>query len=224
MSLTLAILVSGRGSNMTAILQAIAERRLDAEVKIVFSNNADAPALATARGYSIATASIPHKGLPREAHEEKLLEVLRPLEVDFVVLAGYMRILSPRFLREFKHEQGYFRVINIHPSLLPAFPGAHGYEEAFEYGVRVSGITVHLVDERVDHGPILAQMAFGRLSDDTLESFKSRGLKLEHKLFPEVLQNIARNGVQYFQRTTSVVAHDSPVASDLATASKGVTA
>lgn len=203
MPLKLAILVSGRGSNMTAILEAIRDGKLDAEVALVLSNNADAPALDTARGYGVPVAAISHKGLSRIAHEQKLLEVLRPLNVQFVVLAGYMRILSPEFLREFKHPDGYFRVINIHPSLLPAFPGAHGYEEAFNYGVRVSGITIHLVDEHVDHGPILAQMAFGRLADDTLDSFKARGLKLEHKLFPEVLQNIARNGVQFFSRTVT---------------------
>lgn len=218
MSLKLAILVSGRGSNMTAILQAIAEQRLDAEVSLVFSNNSDAPALDTARGYATPVASVPHRGLTREAHEEKILELLRPLGVDFVVLAGYMRILSSHFLREFKHPDGYYRVINIHPSLLPAFPGAHGYEEAFNYGVRVSGITIHLVDERVDHGPILAQMAFGRLPDDTLESFKSRGLKLEHKLFPEVLQNISRNGVHFFERINPGNEQNS---TGLATAGKG---
>jgi formyltetrahydrofolate-dependent phosphoribosylglycinamide formyltransferase len=200
MSLKLAILVSGRGSNMTAILQAIAEGRLDAEVKLVFSNNADAVALETAANYGVSTAAVSNKGLNRLDHEERLLSLLLPLGVDFIVLAGYMRILSPHFLSHFRHPDGYFKVINIHPSLLPAFPGAHGYDDAFNYGVRVSGITVHLVDERVDHGPILAQMAFGRLADDSLESFKARGLKLEHKLFPEVLQNIARYGVQFFNR------------------------
>jgi formyltetrahydrofolate-dependent phosphoribosylglycinamide formyltransferase len=204
MSLKLAILVSGRGSNMTAILQAVAERRLDAEIKLVFSNNSDAPALETAASYGVPTAAINHKGMSRLEHEERLLSLLDPLDVDFIVLAGYMRILTPHFLLKFRHPDGYYRVINIHPSLLPAFPGAHGYDDAFNYGVRVSGITVHLVDERVDHGPILAQMAFGRLADDTLESFKSRGLKLEHKLLPEVLQNIARCGVQFFHRTDAV--------------------
>lgn len=206
MSLKLAILVSGRGSNMTAILQAIQARQLDAEVCLVFSNNPDAPALETATQFGVKTASISHKGLGRIEHEQKVLELLRPLSVDFLVLAGYMRIVSASFLREFSSDDGtYYRVINIHPSLLPAFPGAHGYEDAFEYGVKLSGITVHLVDERVDHGPILAQRSFERLADDTVETFKARGLKLEHQLLPEVLQSIATNGVQFFARQTAAI-------------------
>ncbi|HEY9791086.1 MAG TPA: formyltransferase family protein, partial [Candidatus Obscuribacterales bacterium] len=111
-------------------------------------------------------------------------------------LAGYMRVLTPAFLQQFRHADGYFNVINIHPSLLPAFPGAHGYEDAFNYGVKISGVTIHLVDEHVDHGPILAQAAFERYDDDTLETFKARGLELEHKLYPAVLQEIARNGIK----------------------------
>lgn len=206
MSLRLAILVSGRGSNMTAILQAIADRRLDAQVCMVFSNNPDALALETARTFGVETATISHKGLSRAAHEQKVLEVLKPLNVDFVVLAGYMRIVSADFLRNFASADGtFFRVINIHPSLLPAFPGAHGYEDAFAYGAKVSGITVHLVDEHVDHGPILAQMSFARYADDTIDSFKSRGLQLEHKLLPEVLQEIAVNGVHFYSRQTGQV-------------------
>ena len=200
MSINLAILVSGRGSNMTAILEAISQRRLDANVAMVFANNEEAPALESAASFSVPTAAISLIGMSREANEEKLLELLAPLAIDYVVLAGYRRVLSRRFLREFHHEHGYYRVINIHPSLLPAFPGANGYEDAFNYGVKISGVTVHLVDEQVDHGPILAQMAFGRLPDDSLETFKTRGLQIEHKLYPAVLQNIASNGVTYFAR------------------------
>lgn len=206
MSLRLAILVSGRGSNMTAILQAIADRRLDAQVCMVFSNNPDAQALETARSFNVPTATVSHKGLSRSAHEQKVLEILAPLNVDFLVLAGYMRIVSADFLHNFKSADGsYFRVINIHPSLLPAFPGAHGYEDAFAYGAKIAGITVHLVDERVDHGPILAQTSFARYADDTIDSFKSRGLQLEHKLLPEVLQEIAINGVHFYSRQTEPV-------------------
>jgi formyltetrahydrofolate-dependent phosphoribosylglycinamide formyltransferase len=195
MSLKIAILVSGRGSNMTAILDAIDAGELDAKVALVFSNNTDAPALATAAARGIPTASLSHRGIPREHHEQQVLKILSEYDFDFIVLAGYMRVLSPNFLRSFKDERGFFKVINIHPSLLPAFPGTHGYEEAFEYGVRLSGITVHLVDEQVDHGPILAQESFPRLPEDDLEAFKSRGLALEHKLFPKVLQDIASHGI-----------------------------
>lgn len=197
MSLRIAILVSGRGSNMTAILDAIDAGQLDAEVALVFSNNADAPALITATKRGIPTSVISHRGIPREHHEQQVLKLLKDSgKIDFVVLAGYMRILSENFLRGFKDENlGVYRVINIHPSLLPSFPGTHGYEEAFEYGVRMAGITVHLVDEKVDHGPILAQECFPRLPEDDLESFKARGLALEHKLFPRVLQDISKNGI-----------------------------
>lgn len=196
MSLKLAILVSGRGSNMNAVLDAIESGKLDAEVKLVFSNNPDAQALITARKRGIETATLSHRGIPREHHEQQVLQILDRYEIDFLLLAGYMRVLSENFLRAFKHEGGYYRIINIHPSLLPAFPGAHAYEEAFDYGVRLSGITVHLVDEKVDHGPILAQECFERLPEDNLESFKARGLSLEHKLLPEVLQRIAKHGVE----------------------------
>jgi len=195
MSLKIAILVSGRGSNMTAILDAIDVGTLDAKVALVFSNNIDAAALATAAARGIPTASLSHRGIPREHHEQQVLKILSEHEFDFIVLAGYMRVLSANFLRAFKDERGFFKVINIHPSLLPAFPGTHGYEEAFDYGVRLSGITVHLVDEQVDHGPILAQESFPRLPEDNLEAFKSRGLALEHKLFPKVLQDISSNGI-----------------------------
>lgn len=198
MSLKIAILVSGRGSNMSSILDAIDAGHLDAEVRLVFSNNPDAPALNIAKKRGVETAAISHRGIPREHHEQQVLRRIKECgDIDFVVLAGYMRILSENFLRAFKDEKlGVFRVINIHPSLLPAFPGAHAYDEAFAYGVRLSGITVHLVDEKVDHGPILAQECFERLPGDDLESFKARGLAVEHKLFPRVLQEISKNGIQ----------------------------
>ncbi len=198
MPLRLAILVSGRGSNMNAILDAIEQGKLDAEVAVVFSNNADALALRNAEKRGIKTASLSHKGIPREHHERQVLQILQECgHIDYVILAGYMRILSWNFLHAFKDDsKDIYKVINIHPSLLPAFPGAHGYEDAFDYGVRVAGITVHLVDEKVDHGPILAQETFSRLDDDDIETFKARGLALEHQLFPKVLQDIASNGIK----------------------------
>lgn len=196
MSIRLAILVSGRGSNMESILRAIKDGELDAKVEIVVSNNPEALALVTARKYGVHAIAVDNKGLSREEHEKRVLSELANYEIDLLVLAGYMRILTSSFLQEFKHKDDYFKVINIHPSLLPAFPGANAYEDAFKYGVLVSGITVHLADEKVDHGPILAQETFSRLENDTLESFKARGLAVEHKLYPRVLQSIAKNGIR----------------------------
>jgi phosphoribosylglycinamide formyltransferase-1 len=180
---------------MKAIFEAVENGRLDAEIKVVCSNNPDAPALAVAKEAGAAVVAVSHRGLTREEHEERVLQALAPYGVDYVVLAGYMRVLTSKFLKAFADPRGYFKVINIHPSLLPAFPGANAYEDAFAYGVKVSGITVHLVDEKVDHGPILAQQAFPRLETDSLEEFKRRGLAVEHRLYPEVLQSIAVKGI-----------------------------
>jgi phosphoribosylglycinamide formyltransferase 1 len=194
-SLNLAIFVSGRGSNMEAILKAIKDGQLDAKVQVVISNRPDALALAIARNYGAHAVAIDNKGLTRAEHEKRILQELEFNEIDFIVLAGYMRVLSAEFLSHFKDKRGFCRVINIHPSLLPAFPGTAGYEEAFAAGVRESGITIHLVDEHIDHGPILAQVSFPRMTDDTIDSFKARGLRVEHTLYPKVLQCIAEQGI-----------------------------
>ena len=196
MSIRIAILVSGRGSNMESILRAIKDGQLDAKVEVVIANNPAALALPTSRKYGVHAIAIDNQGLSRAEHEKRVLDELSLHNIDWLVLAGYMRILTTDFLQHFKHQDGYFRVINIHPSLLPAFPGANAYDDAFKYGVRVSGITIHLADEKVDHGPILAQQSFARLEDDSLESFKERGLAVEHKLYPAVLQSIAKHGIQ----------------------------
>jgi phosphoribosylglycinamide formyltransferase 1 len=195
MSLTLAILVSGKGSNMVAIMDAIESGSLDANIAVVMSNNPEAPALATARARAVHAVAVSNRGLTREAHEKLVLAELCKHKLDIVVLAGYMRVLTSEFLNNFRHPQGYFRVVNIHPSLLPAFPGAAAYEEAFDAGLQQSGISIHLVDEQVDHGMILAQESFPRLPDDTLETFRARGLAVEHRLYPQVLQRIARDGI-----------------------------
>ena len=196
MSIKIAVFVSGRGSNLNAIIQAVEDGDLDAEIVRVISNDPEAQALTIAAQHGIETFALSHKGLKRREHEEKILEHLKDLSIDYIVLAGYMRVLSSHFLKAFKHKDGYFRVINIHPSLLPAFPGINGYEEAFNYGVKVSGVTVHLVDEKVDHGPILAQVPFPRFAEDTLDSFCARGLSVEHSLYPSVLQQIAESGIE----------------------------
>jgi phosphoribosylglycinamide formyltransferase 1 len=181
---------------MKAILEAIKDGRLNATVPVVIANKAEAPALAIAREFGVQAVCVPHQGLSREKHEDAVLTELAEYKVDYVVLAGYMRVLTAHFLQAFRHKDGYFKVINIHPSLLPAFPGAQAYDDAFAYGVRVSGITVHLVDEAVDHGPILAQEAFPRLESDTIDVFKERGLEVEHRLLPAVLEQISRQGIK----------------------------
>jgi phosphoribosylglycinamide formyltransferase 1 len=196
MSLRLGVLVSGRGSNLEAILRAIKNGELNATVEIVISNRPEAMALMIARNYGVHAIAIDQKGMTRTAHEHRVLEELESHSLDYVVLAGYMRLLSPEFLGRFKHSDGYFKVINIHPSLLPDFPGANAYEDAYNAGVPESGISVHLVDEQMDSGPILAQVKFPRLKQDSLDDFKNRGLRLEHSLFPAVLQDIAQHGIK----------------------------
>lgn len=196
MPLKIAVFISGRGSNLNAIIQAIADKELNAVIQTVVSNDPDAFGLTIAKQHGLTTFALSHKGMNRREHESKLLEYLKDKDVDYIVLAGYMRVLSPHFLNAWKHESGYFKVINIHPSLLPAFKGTSGYEDAFNYGVKVSGVTVHLVDEDVDHGPILAQVPFPRFPNDTLEAFCARGLSVEHALYPSVLQTIATEGIQ----------------------------
>ncbi len=195
MSINIAILVSGRGSNLEAILRAIKDDKLEAKAHVVISNNPEALALHIARKYGVHAVAIASKGLSREDHERLVLEELAQYKIDFVVLAGYMRVLSPGFLQHYRDPRGFFRVINIHPSLLPAFPGVSGYDDAFHASVPHSGVTIHLVDEQVDHGPILAQETFPRLDDDTPDTFKARGLAVEHRLYPAVLQKVASDGI-----------------------------
>ncbi|HEY9714369.1 MAG TPA: phosphoribosylglycinamide formyltransferase [Chroococcales cyanobacterium] len=220
MSLQLVVFVSGRGSNLEAILKAIAERRLDARVNLVVSNDPQAKALDIAREHNVPTAAISNQGLSRKEHEEKVLAALKEVDFDFIVLAGYMRILSAEFLRPFLDRRGYYRIINIHPSLLPAFPGKNAYELAFNYGVKISGITVHLIDEQVDHGAILAQESFQRLPGDTLETFTRRGLAVEHELYPRVLNEIAKHGIEIASGNThgnSTVEPKAELAAELTT-------
>jgi len=185
-SRTLGVLISGRGSNLEAILDAIAARRLDARVGVVVSNQADARGLERAEAAGVPTAVVSHKDYAsREAFDEAVLARLNQHDVDVVCLAGFMRILSPVLVRAFSN-----RVLNIHPSLLPAFVGLHAQRQAVEHGVRVSGCTVHLVDEELDHGPILAQASVRVEESDSEESLSARILEQEHKLYPEAIQLI----------------------------------
>jgi phosphoribosylglycinamide formyltransferase-1 len=178
----LGILLSGRGSNFLAIADAIAEHRLDAEIAVVISNRPDAPGLAAALERGLHAISFPSQGLDREIYDRQLIEGLRAHHVDLICLAGYMRILSGYFIREFPQ-----RILNIHPSLLPAFPGLDAQHQALEHGAKITGCTVHFVDEGLDSGPIIAQTPVPVLDQDTVESLSTRILQEEHRLYSKAI-------------------------------------
>jgi phosphoribosylglycinamide formyltransferase-1 len=186
-SLDLGVLVSGSGTNLQAILDAVADGRLDANIRLVLSNKADAYALERAKQSGVPTRVLGHRDFPsREAFDAELVRALRDAGASLVVLAGFMRLLTPTFLRAFPG-----RIVNIHPALLPAFPGVHAQEQALRYGVKVTGCTVHFVDEGVDTGPIIAQRSVPVADDDDLASLTARILEQEHELLVEVLRGIA---------------------------------
>ena len=177
------ILISGRGSNMLALIRAVADGRIpEAEVAVVISNVADAAGLEMAREHGVEAVTLEHRGKTREEHDRTMAAELRAREVDLVCLAGYMRLLSTWFTREFEG-----RVLNIHPSLLPAFPGLNAQRQALEYGVKFSGCTVHLVDEELDHGPIVKQSVVPVWPVDTEETLSAKILTEEHRIYAEAV-------------------------------------
>jgi phosphoribosylglycinamide formyltransferase-1 len=179
----LGILISGRGSNFEAIADNIACGSLDAEIAVVISSRPQAPGLEAARRRGLDAVSIPSKGLDREIYDRLLVAELRRHAVELVCLAGFMRLLSASFIREFPN-----RILNIHPSLLPAFPGLDAQRQALEHGVKVSGCTVHFVDEDLDAGPIVIQAAVPILDNDTVETLASRILLQEHRIYTEAIR------------------------------------
>jgi phosphoribosylglycinamide formyltransferase 1 len=181
----LGILISGRGSNFEAIANSIARRKLDAEIAIVISNRANAAGIELARERGIPLRVIASAGMDRETYDKLLIEELRTHEVDLVCLAGFMRLLSADFIRAFPN-----RVLNIHPSLLPAFAGLDAQRQALEYGVRITGCTVHFVDEFLDSGPIIIQSAVPVLDADTVESLSARILLQEHVIYSKAIRDI----------------------------------
>jgi phosphoribosylglycinamide formyltransferase-1 len=182
----LGILISGRGSNMMSIVRACASRALPAEVAVVVSNKASAAGIAWARDRGLATAVLSHKDFPdRESHDRAVVERLQEAGVEWVCLAGYMRLLSKLFLEAFPS-----RILNIHPSLLPSFPGLHGQRDALEWGVKVSGCTVHLVDLELDHGPIVVQLAVPVMDGDDEDALAARILEQEHLAYPQALRRL----------------------------------
>jgi phosphoribosylglycinamide formyltransferase 1 len=179
----LGILLSGRGSNFEAIADQVAAGRLDAQIAVVVSNRPEARGLAVARERRLNAVCIPSKGLDREVYDRLLIEELNRHNVDLVCLAGFMRLLSAAFVRAF-HE----RILNIHPSLLPAFPGLDAQKQALEHGVKITGCTVHLVDEFLDAGPIILQAAVPVLDSDTVESLSARILGEEHRIYSQAIR------------------------------------
>jgi len=185
---SLGILLSGRGSNFVAIADSVDAGRIpDARIAVVISNRADAPGIAIARERGLNALIIPSKGKPREEHDREVVAALKQHPVELVCLAGYMRLLSPWFVRQFPQ-----RILNIHPSLLPAFPGLEAQEQAFAYGVKVSGCTVHFVDEELDHGAIIVQKAVAVLDGDSERTLAARILEQEHIAYSEAIKVVLR--------------------------------
>lgn len=189
--LKLGVLISGSGSNLQSIIDNIEKGYLKAAIKVVICNKPDAFGIKRAQKHGIPVVVLKHEDFgTREDYDRELIRILKSNDVDLVVLAGFMRILTPAFLKAF-HQ----RVINIHPALLPSFPGTHGQKDAFEYGVKFSGCTVHFVDEGVDTGPIIIQSIVPVLPDDTAETLAARILKEEHRIYPQAIQFFAEGKV-----------------------------
>jgi len=187
----LGVLVSGSGSNLQAIIDHIVAGRLDAKIKIVISNIPGVLALERARKHGIPFMVLPHKGYRREDFDHKLAETLKANEVDLVILAGFMRIVTPVLLRAFP-----MRVMNIHPALLPSFPGTHVWQTEVDFGVKFAGCTVHFVDEGTDTGPIIIQAVVPVYDDDTAEALNARILQQEHKIYAQAIQLYAEGRLE----------------------------
>src|SRR5713101_4713588 len=193
---SLGILLSGRGSNFVAIADSIdAGRVKNAGIAVVISNLADAPGGAAARQRGLNTLVIPSKGKAREEHDREVVAVLQQHKVDLICLAGYMRLLSPWFVQQFPRQ-----ILNIHPSLLPAFPGLEAQEQAFAYGVKVSGCTVHFVDDELDHGPIIVQQAIDVLDNDDEHTLADRILQREHIAYTEAIKIVLKGNYRILGR------------------------
>lgn len=195
------VLISGRGSNLQALIDAQKGGRLGGELAVVISNVAGAAGLERARAAGIPTVLSDHRGRPREAHDGDLIQHLQEQRVDLVCLAGYMRLLSPTFIRTFSG-----RILNVHPSLLPSFPGLDAQRQAWEYGVKVSGATVHLVDDGLDSGPIVMQEAVPVLETDDVEALSARILEAEHRLYPRAVALLLSGSYRIAGRRVHTVA------------------
>jgi phosphoribosylglycinamide formyltransferase 1 len=198
--LPIGILVSGSGSNLQSIIHSIEQGRLDVEIKVVISNIPDAYALKRAQNHSLSTLVIQHEAYEtREAFDEAIVRVLQAKGVELVVMAGFMRIITPVLLQAYPG-----KIMNIHPALLPSFPGMHAQRQAVDYGVKFSGCTVHFLDSGVDSGPIIIQAVVPVLDDDTEESLAERILKEEHRVYPQAIQFFASGRIQIKNRRVIV--------------------
>jgi len=197
----IAVLVSGRGSNLQAIIDSIEKGYLHAQISIVISDISDAYALVRAKTHGINTAHIdPKKSGSKEAYDIEIQRVLDSHNVQLVLLAGYMKILGKTLLSAYKN-----RILNIHPALLPAFPGLHAQEQAFKHGVKVAGCTVHFVDEELDGGPIILQKCVEVKEDDTAQTLAERILEQEHKIYPEAIKLFAENKLRIDGRKVKII-------------------
>jgi phosphoribosylglycinamide formyltransferase 1 len=198
--LPIAVLISGGGTNLQSIIDAIEAKKLDANIELVLSNKADAHGLARAKNHGLATEVLDHKAFPsREAYDQAVVDLLRARGVELVVLAGFMRLLSPVFVRAYSN-----RIMNIHPALLPAFPGLHVQKKALEHGVRFAGCTVHFVNEECDEGPIIIQAVVPVFPDDNEETLAARILKQEHQIYPRAIQLYAEGRLRVVGRRVLV--------------------
>lgn len=209
MSLRIGVLASGRGSNLQSLLDAQRDGRIRSRVEVVVSDVVDAKALDRARAAKVPAEAIPPPAdirgpERRRVHEERVLKVLRHFRVDLVVLAGYMRILSPHLVRAYPE-----RVLNVHPALLPSFPGVHAQEQAVKWGARIAGCTTHLVDEEVDHGPILLQAALPVRASESPDELSARILALEHQLLPRSVNLLEQGRVKVEGRIARIDADES---------------
>ncbi|MFV0421509.1 phosphoribosylglycinamide formyltransferase [Oleidesulfovibrio sp.] len=208
MPLQLAVLASGNGSNLQAVLDRIADGALDAEVRLVASNKEDAFALERARKAGVPVWARSHTAFAdRESFDTALVEAIRQAGADTIVLAGYMRLLTPVFLNAFPR-----RVINIHPALLPSFPGVRGVADAVNYGVRIAGCTVHFVDEIMDHGPVIIQAAIPMTAADSLDAVLERVHAVEHRIYPQALQWLAEGRLKLEGRVVHLASSDKGLA------------
>jgi len=192
----LGILLSGRGSNFEAIAKNVTAGKIpDARIVVVISNNSNAGGLETARRMGLTALAIPSKGKAREEHDHEVVATLKEYKVDLICLAGYMRLLSPWFVQQFPQ-----KILNIHPSLLPAFPGLEAQEQAFAYGVKVSGCTVHFVDEELDHGAIIVQKVVPVLDGDDEHTLSERILEQEHIAYSEAINIVVQGKYKIISR------------------------
>jgi len=197
----IAVFVSGFGSNLQALIDYNADGDLGGDIVLVFSNNTEAFALKRAKKHSIRAEAIDPSGFAdRQDFETEILKILKEEEIDLVVLAGYMFLLTPLIIGEYKN-----RILNIHPALLPSFKGTHGIKDAFDYGTRVSGVTVHFVDAELDNGPIIIQTPVFISQDDTLEKFEEKIHKVEHKIYPQAVRLFCEDRLKINNRKVEIL-------------------